>query len=219
MATVQDMMFRFALIVDPRDKNQTLFTAGTIGVNDGDKFSKQRLLDIYNQARSVFFNTIRMTRSAEVLGRDLRTLIKNKVDFTFSAGIATKPADCAWPISILALTGEQIHILPQNYVQLVRLAHYQPWIESTTNRFVFEDATTFFSLSGATYIANAADYRLTYYSLPTYSLTDVTGGATVELLDSLWQAHLIEIAIAIAMEQGLADVIKLATTLVQLKGG
>jgi len=71
--TVQSLLLSLALRVDPLDEDGQDFTLATIGVKNGERFSKQRLLDIYNEARKIFAEAImlqwpRVRRTMSVFG-------------------------------------------------------------------------------------------------------------------------------------------------------
>jgi len=79
MATVQAKMLALAMRVDSRvgsgaglGSEFTLATATTaIGSVDGEKFPKQRLLDIYNDARRLLFNEASGILTPEQLSKSL----------------------------------------------------------------------------------------------------------------------------------------------------
>lgn len=208
MPTVQAQVLRLAQRVDPYTKAGAEFAAGTIGTTPGSRFTAQRLLDIYNEARFTLAQAItskipRHLRAMMVSG----TIIK-KTDLQFTSGVATKPTGYLEPVLLTDVSGAVITILPLTLLMAVKD------LESSTNRFVFETTTTLEALTGTTNIPNASTYILRYYGLSNFALSDVTGGSTVETFNDIWQDLLVEIGSGIANEMGNTQVLAFAEKMV-----
>jgi hypothetical protein len=289
MATVQTLLHRLALRVDPRTPAGVEFTTGTIGTTAGDRFSAQRLLDIYNDARIALFQAVKTSVSKEELQLLIPGITKEAfITFTTSGTRQeySLPSDYMDFISLRGryLDGSYISTvlapivrLPSHMISVVQYVCNTHYAESGANRFVFEDTgklvhfgglcgniighgtwsttgtaivgsgTTFLTeLSVGAYLYSTStttskavsavasnlaattatfggtvsgnsvyisDYRFYYFGLATLVITDVTGGATTESIDTRYHPALMDIGEAIAMEMGQNEVLALAKTL------
>jgi len=221
--TVQSLMLEFALLVDPRMKDETVFSLSTIGVNDGDKFTKQELLDYYNKARFALFQACSQVYGETELSSKLSNLIKNSViTFTLSGveATASKPSDYVKALSVDdSSNSTQVLILPMYYLSIVRSKTNQDFVQTTTtNRFLFEKETVFLGINDpAGAFPNGKQLNLNYYALSNYTLSDVTGGTVKEAYPDILHPILIELAVAVSNEQGYSEVLNLAKLLVRSK--
>jgi hypothetical protein len=182
-----------------------------IGTVDGN-FSRQRLLDIYNDSRFILFNEYKKVLNPEQLTKRINGNIVLKTDLTFSSGSADKPSGYIRSIDLTDNAGLLIPIISANYVQAYSTS------QTLTNRFVYEQGTKFINPSGSTYIADSNDYVLRYYGITEYSLTDVVGDSTgiaVTYESFIEDDHyiLLEIAEAICNNQGMNDILSLTKKL------
>jgi len=189
-------------------------TPALIGSVDGERFTRQRLLDIYNQARFILFGVLRSALNTEELSRSVSGVIISKNDLSFTNGVATKPAGYLYPISLTDSSGAQIIILPSSYGPIVTSGSNPHFTESATNRFVFDEGNNLISVSGNTYIPNGSNYKLKYFGLNTFTLSDVFGGTVTETFNPDYHGVILEIAAAIAMELGQQEILSLAKTLI-----
>lgn len=206
MATVQATLLKFALMVDPNQlATGTKFAAGTIGVEDGERFSKQRLLDIYNRARMTLVNAMRVAWPKSKLNEAVRgNLIRNNTA-TFAAGALALPT--GYIQTLVLRTGSiEIAVVPTwAYASLIR--H-----ESATNLFGFEEGNAIKAPEGSTFLTTQVCLHI-YLGVADWALSDVTGGTAVETVSDPWIPELLEVASAIANEQGNADPMALAVQL------
>lgn len=183
-----------------------------VGSVDGAAFARQRILDIYNQARMALFTAIDNSMDvSEKITAISGTVIK-KTDFTFASGVATKPTGYIQTVKLTDVNGAEITVLPLSlYRQLKDRI-------STTNRMVFDYGTTFESPDVATPIPpDAATYVLRYYGITDFTLSDILGNSTVETFNINYYPIIIELAQAIASEQGTIAVNALAQKLIGAK--
>lgn len=303
-STVQNLCLRLALRVDPRAKSGDDFVASSpsagqaaIGVTDGDRFTKQRLLDCYNEARFVLLQAMRSSMAQERLSKEisLSTIITNIVfTATGDSWKYTLPSDY---VRFISLSGRYLNgsVVSTTFLPIVLLSipeyavvvegqnpHYA---QSATNRFVVESAGVLQSIRGVANtsylsivvgtgtVSNGAggttvtgvgtlflsqisvgatisigseskivsaiasdtsltcaaitsantgvvfyvtDYKLAYYGLTTWTLTNITNGTTTEVFNVEYEPILIEVAEAICNEQGVAEVGALAKKLLNL---
>lgn len=203
--TVKNNFLALALRIDPNDSNGNVFTVSTIGVNDGEKFVKQSLLDIYNEARFSLFRSMELVFSKLQISQLVPGIALIKEDLEFALGVASKPTGFVRPISLNDAAGVVINILPPSMESVVRQGVVPVYKESDDNRFVFEEGTQLRSASGSTYIPDAKTYVLKYLGIAKYTLSDVTG-TTVEAFPDDWFLAIMEVAEAIANGLGIADV-------------
>jgi hypothetical protein len=265
-------------------------SATTIGVSDGDRFTKQRLLDIYNLARMTLFNAMKNVMTKDQMVEAISGAMTDVV-FTFTATYGNRYT-YGLPSGYLRFVGlngyaygnsdmlTPIILLPANMIDVVKGSDpaYQ---QSNTNRFVFEIGTSLIhfgnyvdlqqitgtvaiagdtTLTGtstkflnelmvggavrvsgmdrtiATIVSNtsatvtlafvgtssgltaqASTYHLKYIGISDFALSDVTGASTTETLNTDYHYAILEIATAIANEQGNAEVLQLANQLLNKK--
>jgi hypothetical protein len=182
-------------------------TSGLIGSIDGSRFTRQRLLDVYNDARlnilAVIAETYPMHRKAlEFSG----TLVKI-TNLQFTTGVANKPTGYIAAVYLTDVNNNPIPVLPYSVAPMIRAN------ESSTIRFVLESGSTFVTLTGATNIPDASTYILVYYGLTNFTLAQVLDGTTTETLNDDLQTIIIEIAEAIANDVQQVSVNQLTKTL------
>ena len=206
-STVQQQLFKFSQIVDPRDKTDTEFTLATIGTTDGDKFPAQSLLNFYNDARMVAAFVISYKKGLRERQEAANNTIRNTAA-TFSAGVLTKPTGHVYTKSLLDATGKVITILPVDQIP------YTKRLDSVVNPIVYEEQTVFRSENGNTYIPDGNTYVHRYIGINVFTLSDVTGGVTTETFSSFYEPILIQLAVAFSEMQGQAKVMALAEQLI-----
>lgn len=212
---VRTLVLRLRQRVDPRDTAGVTFVSTTdLSISpsgDGDRFTKERILDVYNDARFTLFEALQTVYRRTELTRLIGSITKTGA-LTFASGSVAKPTDYTDFIGLATSTGVQMVLLPMTLFYDVRAALNPHLTDSATNVFVFDRGTTFFTNNGT--FANDVASSLTYFALPVYILSDVAPAATTdESFDEKFHAALIEIASAIAEEQGRQDVLSLAKSL------
>ena len=224
--TVQAMMLKLTLAVDPTVKaTGILFTSATVGTTDGDAFSAQRLLDVYNFARKALFIGADGIMSPQERALKFGSIIKNgTLTFTTSSADATapKPSDyLKWVRIEDPSTGVEITILDDTFLPTVRAKLNPHYVQTTTkNKFLFEQGINFYGFNDpAGTFANAATARLTYYAIADFIISDITGGSTIETLPEDMLPILMELSIAWANGQGETEVNALAKALLAQKKG
>lgn len=206
MSTVQLQMAKLYQRIDPRASDGSEITPANVGTVDGEKFSAAKSLVIYNDARVALANAISIkldpvSKKNAVANNVIRTTL------TFGSGAAPKPVGYVENISILTPANVIVSVLPSY------LAGTLTYLDTLQNPIVFEEATQFYSQSG-TSIVNGAGYIFRYFGITAFVGTDVTNGTTVETFQPIWEPMILELGEAIAIEQGLAEVNKLAMVLV-----
>lgn len=183
-------------------------TPALVGSVDGASFQRQRILDIYNQARMALFNAFDGALSKAEKIKAISGAIVKKTDFTFASGVASKPTGFIEHIRLTNLAGTEVSVLPSSLIRQLKSR------ESAANPIVFDYGTVFESQNGSTYVADAATYILRYFGITNFTLSDILGGSTVETFNENFYPAIIELAQAIAAEQGTVQVNALAKKLI-----
>lgn len=182
-------------------------TSGLIGSIDGSRFTSQRLLDIYNDARLNLSAVVASSYPDKIRSLEFSGTVVPEAALTFTSGAAPKPTGYLKAIALTDTSGNPISVLPFDQAQMVRAN------ESATVRFVFEAGTNFRTISGATYVPDASSYKLTYYGLTNFTLAQVLDGTTVETINDPFQTIIVQLAEALANDKSQVTVNQLATTL------
>ena len=192
--------------------NGAYTTGGTmigalVGSVDGN-FTRQRQLDIYNEARYAIFGVLEKVMTKESLTKAINGNVVTNSNFgTFSSGTVSKPSGYVRPIYLTDSNNIEIPIIP------VTLVTPMIGLQTTTNRFVSEQGTTLTNPSGTTYISDGSGYKIAYYGITTYTLAQVLAGTVTEEFIEDYYFMLLEITEAIANAQGMVDVNSLAKKL------
>jgi hypothetical protein len=167
---------------------------------------------MYNDARMLAAQVI-----SERLGhREAIEVAQNlivKDDAAFSSGVLAKPSDYIFPKSLMDVNGKVISILPANQIPNTQSK------DSAANPIVYEEATQFKSQHGASYIPDASTYVLRYVGITPFTVAQVVAGTVTETFTNFYEPVIIQIAVAIAMSQGLVEPLALAQRLIQIGGG
>lgn len=213
MSKVQAQMLRFVQAVDPLTAAGVEFALATVGTAAGKRFTAQRQLDIYNNARNVLQSQIhayaRNSDSRKLKGMEVSENMTVTTTLAFASGVASKPSGLMETILLTDASNNIIPVVPAADIDAVLD------IASASNPVVVDYGTTYKDISGGTYVGDASTYKLYYVSVSTFVLSDVTGGTTNETFNEKWDWALIEIASAIANEMGEADVLKLVRQVVE----
>lgn len=183
-----------------------------IGTVDGDRYSRQRLLDMYNKARMTFVHAINITLPKREKSKAIAAAIVRATTFQFTSQVATLPAGFIEELWLRDVAGVDIPIVQA--ADLPQLSGY----DSATNRFVFREDSSLKCVPGSTSIVDASTYVLAYYGIADFVIfNDIVGGVVNESINDDWLPKLMEIAVAIASEQSYADVLALAVALVKAR--
>ena len=199
-------------IVDPRDMSDNLFALATstgytqIGTAPG-KFTAQRQLDIYNDARMVAAYVISYKKGLRERQEASNNTIRNTAA-QFSAGVMNKPTGYIYAKSLLDVNGKVISILPVDQIP------YTKRLDSLNNPIVYEETSVFRSENGNTYIPDLSNYVFRYIGITPFTLSDVTGQVTTETFSPFYEPILVQLAVAIAQQQGQVKPLALAEQLI-----
>jgi hypothetical protein len=199
-------------------------TGSLVGSVDGARFTRGRLLDIYNEARFTLWNAIYETKSSEEISKYVYgSALTANLTFAYSSPYtsAAIPSGYIRLISLYAYNGSPVVVFPNSLLQSVQAggAHFTT---SATNLIAFQLGANF-SVCGsfATELGNGSSSHyatLNYYGMSNWTwATDVLPGTTVEVFSPDVEPILIEIACAIADEQSNSDTLALAKTLLNKK--
>ena len=197
-----------------------IIVGALVGSIDGSRYNRQRLLDIYNEARMALFNALYETKPSSELPKYVYgSVITASIAMTYSAPYMSiaKPTGFIRKISMFdgAATPIEIHILPNELLGDVKRGLVPSITVSATNLLAF-DVGQNWSIVG-NYGTTPAS--VTYYGITNWVwATDVLPNTTVEVFSADIEPLLIEIGEAIANEQSNADAIALAKTLLNRKG-
>lgn len=184
-----------------------------IGSVDGVKFTRQRLLDIYNESRLVAFKALENIYPKSLLKEHTGEISQEFKTLDFLAGVTTNlPSGIMKIESLTDSTGKQI-LVDVIEASVVRAGANPHYTESATNRFVFRINGKLQTVSGNTNVPDASTYELRYFGLTDFTLTDVTGNVTIETFNDRHHFSLIEISQSLALERSTQEVNALATRL------
>lgn len=208
---VRDMVVKLAERIDPRDKDGVKLTNATIDDTDGEKFTKELRVDIYNQARFALFGALRTRYSIEELSRVAGSLYKSDATVDFVTGNMTKPTDYVDFISLVTDTGVRVIMLTSDLIQEV-IAEENPHLtESDTIAFCFDQGVNIHTYNSL--LQAMTDGTLTYFALETYVVADLASDTKKEEFDEKFHHIIFELGIAIANEMGEQEVNALAAQL------
>lgn len=206
MATVQTNMVLLSQMIDPFARDGTEITSTNVHSAAG-KFTAQQRLDLYNRARIVMFGELRKSLPPDELSRQVNKTIENFNTLTFASGVSTNfPTDCLWPLNLRDAAGAQIFIVRPTLGQIIAAGNIPHFVQSSTNRHVTWEGLQLRNEIGITIIPDAATYRLKYYKIAAWTLTDVSTGTALETFNDDYQSTLLEIAVKLALEQGTQEV-------------
>jgi len=187
----------------------------------GGRYTRQRLLDIYNEARRILFNALSESKSPAELGKIVYgTFTSASIAIaTYSAPYRSipKPSGFIKLVNMVdgATTPVRIDVLPTSLLEDVRTSITPTYTASATNLLAFEIGANW-NLFGNFGTSPAA---VDYYGIVDWTwITDVLPGTTVEVFRSDIEPMIIEIAEALANEQSNLDALALAKTLLNKRG-
>lgn len=206
---VQSLMVRLVQRIDPRTKAGAIIDSTNVGSVDGDKFTEQRRLDIYNDARFALFGALKTRYSNEELTRLIGSTVIDTTG-TMASGQLAKPSDYVDFISFAKSDDTPVTMLPTSMLQDVLSGLNPHFTESATNLFLFDIGQNLVAFDAS--MATAA-VKLRYYALPVYVLTDIDNTTTKESFDEKFHPLMIELGVAIANEQGQQEILALTQSL------
>lgn len=213
MATVQAQILRLLARIDPTLKTGAEITSSNISTwstSNGDKFTAQRIVDIYNDARFALASAVDLTYPDQRKSQVISGTITKNTSFQFASGSATKPTGFIKTERLTTSAYLQITVLPTAMIQQTRA------LSSATNPIVYDYGTVLAQdVADTAIIPNASTYILWYYGITTYTVSDVTGGSTTEQFNDQFHPIIIELAVALATEMGNQQVNALAQKLLQ----
>lgn len=188
MATVQANIIKLLQRIDPRLKTMVEVSTSNIATwaTDGtDKFTAQRVVDIYNDARFALFNAMRASMPQDRLSKELSLSV---VTANLASSISTDILGYALPAGyhrFISLVGRYLDgsvvstnflpiiLLDYTFLPLVRSGQNPYYTQSETNRFVFEKDGYLFSPKSTT------GETLFYYKVLTGTVSTSADSATV----------------------------------------
>lgn len=190
-----------------------------IGSVDGANFPKQRLLDMYNQARMVLFNAIyKSVNNDEISKYVYGSFITASLTIpAYSAPykFITKPSGFIRLVGMVdgAATPVPIIVLPNNLLQETKKATNPYYTVSATNLLAFEVKVS--GVDGWGIVGNfgTTPASCDYYGITDWTLSDVLTGTATEVFSSDVEYMIIQIAEAISQEQGEEQINALALKL------
>lgn len=195
----------------------TPFMVGSI---DGARFTKQRLLDIYNEARFALFGALKETKNNKDFDKYVYGSINtDSIAMSYSAPYMNipKPAGFINLISMFdsAATPKEILVLPNSLLSDVKRGIVPSLTVTAANLLSFNIGQNW-SIVGNFGTTPAS---VVYYGITNWTwATNILPNTTVEVFSADVEPILIEIACAIADEQSNTDVLSLAKTLLNKKG-
>lgn len=186
MATVKDAILRFIRIADPSTAADVEITSANVGTVAGGRFTAQRQLDIYNQARFAVFGAFESSLPTPELTKRISGLVAFEEDLRFTVepdrSYAARPAGYVRFISMHDRSNGQIFLLHGSLKTTVLSGSNPDYTQAQKRRFIFEEGVnlvhygafipnaTSFTITGAT---NATPIVVTTGSSHGYSNNDV----------------------------------------------
>jgi len=210
---VRDLHVDLVQRIDPYTKTGVELTSSNIETSAGDKFLRQRTMDIYNEARLILAGVLERQLSREEAAIAVSGNVVVITNLTFASGSANKPSDYIRAILLTDNANAQIVVLPVTMIEALRD------LESSTLRFVIDEGAVLRRIEGSSQVPDASDYVLYYYGLTIFLTTVLNSGSTVdESFNDQWHPVILQLAVAIAHEQGQNEVLSLASKLVGQSG-
>lgn len=196
-----------------------------VGSVDSARFTRQRLLDIYNDARMALFNALYEVKGSDELSRYVYgSALNANLTFAYSSPYtsAAIPTGYIRLIGITAYNASRVIVLPNNLLPETLPGTHPYYTTSATNLLAFQIGSNF-KVCGDFHTelgdGSSSHYAtINYYGIAAWTWwTDVLPNTTVEVFSPDIEPILIELACAIADEQSNADVLALAKTLLNKK--
>lgn len=221
MALVKDNMLAITQRIDPYTKAGVALDSTTVLSTDGDRFTAQEKVDLYNQARFTLFGVLAEKYGDKVRDKIREVLIqKSDFQFTVTDGIAisTKPAGFLWAESLMNVSLVPIILLPIDKVQAVRSGTNPHYTQSASKIFAFEVGNGIYSYgtagvnSGNSFVTALSTYILTYYGLTTWT---TSSGSSTEQFSDEYNWILIETAVKLSEDIGSGQAYNFVRSLLQ----
>jgi len=195
---------------------------GLIGAIDGSRFPRQRLLDIYNEARLALFQALSLINDdSEDLSKLTGAIVKTaQVTMTLAGSVLTGPfpADYIEGIEAYDASKNVIEILPAELHGEMLLGENPHLTQAAGYRFIFEINGAFRTDNiGSTWPATE-NIDLRYYALETFTLAQVLAGTVTETFNRKLEPIIVTIGEALANGISQIDAIALAKSLISMKG-
>lgn len=184
-----------------------------VGTVDGDKFKRQRLMDIYNKARMTLVNAVLTVMPANERSKAIAGTVLRPITIQFTSGVASLPAGFIRAMYLKKISsGLEVPIISEE--EGIRCFND----ESSTNPFCMQIGSSLKAPYASTNIPDGSDYLLSYYGIADFTIfTDVTGGTVEETINENYIPLLHELGQAIANEQGSQEINALAEALIRRK--
>lgn len=178
-----------------------------VGSVDGDKFTREQQLDIYNRARWALMgfvvNAFRKSGGKLDAEKLLPGWIVRNATFQFASGSATKPTGYVETLKLHTAADIRIPVVtPSEYERIKNKL-------SATNPAVEDRGTVLYDATAGTNVPNASTYVLQYFGLTDMQLGDILQISgytqTTEPLDEERHETLYRAAVAIARGAGAEE--------------
>lgn len=190
---------------------------GMIGSSDGQKFKRQQILDIYNEARFLLFEALKKRMPEKELVKYVSSNIVLRENINFLSGVGSKPSGYIAPLNMIDYNNREIYIKDPSYEMVIRRGELPAYVETTTNRFLIDSGSTFTNVTGTSVMPDSTvtiKYYLTYFGLTTYILSQVLDGTTTESYTDNYIPMVIELGVAISGGYGSQKALALAEKMV-----
>jgi len=179
-----------------------------VGSEDSSRLTRQRILDIYNDARRAYVRSVIEVLPEHVASRTLSGVLEKVSNLTFTSGVAALPVGYMSTVLLTDSSSNDIQVIPSSMLNRVKD------LESLTLPFVEEQGVSLTAPSGLTYIPNGSTYILRYYGIVPYSLSDIlTDVPATEGIRDGDIPFLVEIADALSRGLAYNEALSLASKL------
>lgn len=160
---------------------------------DGEKFTPQRVLSIYNMARKLLLSTLYRHRKDGYVNELLMPML-NKKSIRFNNGVYNFDSDVAFIVSLSDYDGNTIPVIGADKAEMFYQRRSVPLFALRVgNKIEFIDTFK--------YLYGDSDCYLTYYSYKDLTINDVLITEVDEIFNSCLDKVLITVATAVATEQ------------------
>jgi hypothetical protein len=212
----QSILLEFVRAVDPYGRpSGTAIAAANIHSQEGEKWTVQQRLDIYNQARFALLNAMLGAFPGKALLEESGALTQNKTDWTWtlsgSTSSAPKPTGYIDFINAATAANVPMILLGNEFIGVVPEGENPNYIQSASNIHIFEMGTNFINFG--TFVTSASTYKLRYIGLSVLVIADITTASAVsESFNDRYYTSLIELATLISGGASEAEAIAIAKT-------
>jgi hypothetical protein len=216
MRTVKSIYLEITQNVDPKTKEQVPFDVTNIGTIDGDSFSKEDILNFYNQARFIVVGQLRQVQGARIFIESVPEVVETATQALSLQGspppqyIFSHPTGYLRHIGMMGPGDKPGFILPKNH-KFDLVSGADPYYDTSKFAFAIEEPNGFHIYYSEA--VGVGTFSIMYVKLGNHTLADVTTGTKIEEINPEYHHVIIQVAGALSLESGAVDPTALARSL------